>query len=170
MPEEPKPQTEKTEAAEPELEELRKAVQGARARLKRLATAETLTPQALALELSGTVLPLLGESLDFIDRLEEHAEYVSEQLEAMEGLRSQLLPDDAEKFVAYIQTVHGVADASLADMDPTSPAAAGLLKLKELGDELLHRIDEIRVDGDDDEEDEDDDEEDEDGLPVSDFS
>lgn len=145
------PKPDPNEPTEPELEELRKAIGDARIRLKRLARSDTLTAQAVALELCSTILPLMGEQVDFIDRLEEHAEYVGDRLAAMEGESSQLIAEDADKFEGYIEAVHQVVDASLAQMDPTSQAADSLRKLKELGDDLLESIDEMRIEDDPDE-------------------
>lgn len=143
------------------------------ARMKTMAASDTpIDPRQLCTELAENVLPVMADVATLVDRLEEHAAWATTALtDLMDEAESRLLPDDADRFRAFITVVTEVAKNSLTGLDPTSDTAQGFRKLIEEGESLSTLIDDIELDdgpddgpqGDGDDDDDDDDDEPDDG-------
>jgi hypothetical protein len=121
------------------VEDLRGSLKSQMRRIKKLADEGGVDTVAVLREIHQTVLPLIGDLSDLVDRLESHADWATGALNALTGdgaEASQLTPEDAERLHAYVRKTLElvIAPDVLAE-----------------GQGLLELIDELRLEDVDDE-------------------
>ena len=139
--------------AEPEeldARQLRAIIKREARRLAVLATNATLTPSQVLAEISHTILPLLGDTVEIMDRLENHAEWASGEIERLgEDDESQLTAEDAARLMAYVEATIEFFQQSYDQMDPNRKLQAKeILQLADEGREGKKMIDEMTLEGD----------------------
>lgn len=109
-------QIETTEASEEDIvtvAKVRDSLQTQMRRLKALARGDDIDARSVMHELHGTVMLLLGDIVDLIDRLEEHAEWASNEIDALQGASptaSQLNEEDADRICAFLDRVAAIGE------------------------------------------------------------
>lgn len=124
------------------LEALRQELKNQSRRLKRLADAGDVDAVAVLRELYGTALSLQGDFVEVLDRLEQHAEWASSEIDALRGsgeLASQLIPEDADKIAGFVsRAIDSVLrDDQLSETDKQ--------ELEEQGRQVLELVAEVRL-------------------------
>ena len=125
-------------------------------RLAVLAQNKELTAAQVLAEISGTVLPLLGDVNEISDRLENHAEWASGEIDRIAGdtAESQLLPEDAQKLDGFVDGCIEFFQQSYDHLDANQKTQAKeLLQMAEEGRQMKKLIADLVIDGPDDDDD-----------------
>ena len=136
------------EALSEGLHGLKRDIEGQMRRMKKLIEADTSpTGEDVLRTIYDTVLPLMLDHVGFTDRLEQHAEWASDEIENLGGgeVSSRLTKEDAGRYRDYIAAVLRVCDASLAAAPEESEQATQLKILRESSLELQQLTDDIEL-------------------------
>jgi hypothetical protein len=107
-----------------------------------------VTAVSVLRELASNVLPVIGDMLKFMDRLEENAEWTGDKLEQLLGDQegdSQLNGEDSDRLKDFLNKTVEDCNARLADADPESEKSKELSAHREEGIALAALIDELRL-------------------------
>jgi len=99
-------------------------------------------------ELHGNVLPLLGDLIDFCDRLEQHASWASAEIETLRGdgeNASQLSESDADRYVEFLVMIRQECDAMLVQESPGSAEWQRFHERKQQVNDLLMLTENLRL-------------------------
>lgn len=114
--------------------------------------AEDLTAKELLVELYGNVLPMMLDLVSYVERLEDHAAWASEEISNLSDMvdgsdeqSSQLAPVDADRYLAFLHEAVADLDAQLADRDPESEHAKALGQKKERALALISTTNDVRL-------------------------
>jgi hypothetical protein len=153
------------------VEDLGSALFIAKRRYATLAQNPSLTPQDVMRELVETVLPALEDTVKLVDKVEHGVVFAQEEIDRLDEEaaagggepESQLLPEDAARFMNFFQAILEQSESSLRVLDPasTEAKALGLMATEAKGLMTLTNDLTITLPDDEDDEEEDDDDENE---------
>lgn len=126
-----------------DIDEVKSAISLAAKRYGTLAAqSEPVDGRQVLNELALNVLPLLSDLASLVDRLEQHAMNVDDEIERLDAggapePESQLLPEDAERYTTYLAALCEQYDESLRVLDPESDQAKAVTILKREAEDLI---------------------------------
>ncbi|NIR32905.1 MAG: hypothetical protein GWN84_27145 [Gammaproteobacteria bacterium] len=141
------------------IESLKSDLEMQQRRYRQMRGSEAVTSDFLLGEMIGTVLPFMRDVVGYVERLEDHAEWASYNIEALnqtvsggdDEQSSQLAQADAARFRAFFQAV-------LEEAEAATPSEADASKVQEKikqAKAMLELVEEITLEPEEPEDDDD---------------